>query len=114
MLFLELVGREVGMGGVIFLHKVGDNLVEGVHTGVLLQRLLVDIVYGGVELALDLLAQLFVVDLVAVLALHVLAQFLGLFHLLEGGVDDKLAVDAGYANLRDSVLEGNVGAGHSG
>ena len=47
----------------------------------LLQCLLRDVVGGLVALLVDLLAQLLVVDLVAVFALHVLAEFLGEFLL---------------------------------
>jgi L-aminopeptidase/D-esterase-like protein len=35
----------------------------------------------------------------------------GLFKLLEGGVDYVLAFDACHAYLRDGAVEGNVGAG---
>ena len=38
----------------------------------------------------------------------------GLFELLEGGVDDIFAVDAGHAALRDRSFKGNVGAGECG
>ncbi len=33
---------------------------------------------------------------------------IGFLHLLEGGVDDILTVDAGYANLRNGALEGDI------
>ncbi len=38
----------------------------------------------------------------------------GSFKLLEGGVDDKLAVDAGHAHLRDRAVEGDVAHGDGG
>ena len=37
----------------------------------------------------------------------------GLSELLEGGVDDKLSVDTGYAHLRNGTFEGNVAASQS-
>ena len=158
VLLLQLVGCQVGMVGIVFLQEVSQDLVEGIHTGVLLQSLLVDIVHRSVELALDLLAQLLVVHLVTVLALHVGAQLLrqlvlqlahrldglggslqgtdevllghlfhlalnhhnvvlggthheihiGLFHLLEGRVNNILTINASYANLGNGVLKGDI------
>ncbi len=138
------------MGSVVGFLEVGENLVEG-----FLARLLVVVAGLGDGVALvvgllaDLLAQFLVVDLMAVFALNVGAEFfrqfylqfahgldgihsgfegtdhillgyflhlafhhhdvlgggtdhdvhVGFFHLLEGRVDDVLAIDAGYANF---------------
>ena len=35
---------------------------------------------------------------------------ISLFELFEGGVDDKLAIDASHAHLGDGAVEGDVGA----
>ena len=38
----------------------------------------------------------------------------GVLELLEGGVDDELTVDAGYADLADGAVEGDVADGNGG
>ena len=163
MLLLEIFLREISVGSVVLLQEVSEYLVIGVVALLLRQCLMVDLVAGLIEFVLDLLAQVFVVDLIVVLALLVSTEFfcqlvlelahrldsgvsslegvdevfllnlfhlalhhhdvvlggsdhqvhVGVGHLLEGGVDDVLAVDAGHANLRDCIVKRNVRASHS-
>jgi len=163
MLLFEVFLGQISMCGIIFLQEVSEHLVIGVVALLLRQSLVVDLIARLVELVLDLLTQVFVVDLIVVLALDVSAElfgqlvlqfthwldslmscfqsidqvfFLNLFHfafhhhdvvfggadhqvhvgishLLEGGVDDKLAVDASHTNLRNRIVKRNVGTSHS-
>ena len=81
VLLLQFVSCHVGMClSVLHLEILADSL-EGLSTGMLLQGLLGHVVGGFVAGCLDLGAEFFVVDLVAVLAFHVLAQFLAEFLL---------------------------------
>ena len=75
-LLLQLVLAEFSVSLGIFCLEVFDNLVESVLACVLVESLLRDVIYRLVEFLVNLLAQVFVVNLVVVLALHVLAQFL--------------------------------------
>ena len=65
------------MGSVVLLQEVGDSLVESIVALLLRKRLMDDVVSGLVQLGVDLLAQVLIVDLVVVLALHICAELLG-------------------------------------
>ena len=151
----QLVFCQVGMCSSILLLEVCQNLVECLGTCMLIECLLRDVVSWLIQFLLHLLTQLFVISLVAILALHGRTNFLCQFHLslahhldgfmtslqcteqvllrnlthfafhhhdilisgtyhdvhvgilqlLEGWVDDILAIDASYANLRDRTTE---------
>ena len=131
LLLKSLLGHVVG-GLVEFLvHLLSELLVVhlvvvlALHVGAQLGREFLlqfahglDSLHGGLECAQEVLfAHLFH------FAFHhhdVLGRctdhdvHVGLFHLLEGGVNHILAVDACHAHLRDWALEGDVGAGQSG
>ena len=75
VLFGQFVLTEIGMCGGVSLFEGFAHSFEGVETFVLLECGLRDVVAFLVALGFHLFAQLFVVDFVAVFALHVLAEF---------------------------------------
>ncbi len=79
VLLFQLLGVEIAVCRVVFLKENGNQLGESLFAFLLRQGLLHEVVGTLVKLVPDLLAQLFVVGLVVILALHVGAQ---LFHQL--------------------------------
>ena len=75
-LLLKLLFGEVCMSGSVSLLEVGEDLVESILTSLLVESLLRNIVCLWIKLVVDLLAQVFVVHLMAVFTLHVGAEFL--------------------------------------
>ena len=91
VLLLEFFGSEFSVGSGVSLLEVLAYGFEGVKACVFFEALLGDVVARLVALGLDLLAEFFVVDLVAIFALHVGAEFLHEFllklaHRLDGCV----------------------------
>ena len=64
------------MSGSVSLLEVGEDLVESILTSLLVESLLRNVVCLWIKLVVDLLAQVFVVHLMAVFTLHVGAEFL--------------------------------------
>ena len=95
VLLFQLVLSQVGMLSSILLLEVGQNLLEGLSTGVLLEGLLGHVVGGLIELLVHLLAQCLVVHLVVILALHVLAQL-----LRELGLQLTHGLDGSHSSLQ--------------
>ena len=95
VLLFHLLFAQVGMSSVVSLLEVGQNLVESFLAGVLLQRLLGNVISLGIELGVHLRTQVFVVHLVAVFALHVGAQL-----LRELGLQLAHGLDSSHGSLQ--------------
>ena len=104
MFLIQIIRRQVRMGSVILLQEIRDDLVESILAGMLLQRLLVNVIHLLVK-SLDLPAQFLVVGFVAIFTLYVSAQFLGQFHLqLAHGLDSL----SGHFQRGNEILLGNL------